>query len=172
MIKLVFKIMLFVLVSSCTVKKQAVKRKTTKVEAKDVTTSVVRTIQEKRPGKQITTEIIPIEKRERDQNGQIKELIKEFKEGGLTKTILYKPDGSVNVQCIEDAIDRIITEKYNQRDNSVITEQTKEKEKQKEEKFNPAPFIYGLIALLVILFIAFFVMKRLIERSVIKKVSV
>ncbi len=87
-------ILLSFLFFSCSIKKEATKKKVTTKASKEITTSMVRTIKEKRPGAQITTEIIPVEKRERDENGDIKELIKEFKKGALTKTVFYKPDGS------------------------------------------------------------------------------
>jgi hypothetical protein len=170
--KLALKIILLsILVYSCSVKKDSAKKKIKSVEAKDVNTEIVRSIQEKRKGGKITTEIIPVEKRERDENGELKELIETIKDGGLTKTVIYRPDGKVDVECTADEIYRLIKEKIKQQDNSIVKEEVKEKQKQKEEKFNPAPFIFGLIGLAIILLVGFFIMRRVIEKSLVKKLN-
>jgi hypothetical protein len=131
----------------------------------------VRNIQEKRKGGEIKTEIIPIENRERDENGDLKELVKTIKEGGLTKTVIYRPDGKVDVECTADEIYRLIEEKIQQREQSITSEQTKEKNKQKEEVFNPTQFVFGFIFLVVLILIGFFIMKRFIVKSLQKMSS-
>jgi hypothetical protein len=170
--KSIFKIIILsILVCSCAVKKESTKKKVKKVEAKDVSTEIVRSIQEKREGGQIKTEIIPIEKRERNENGELKELIKTIKNGGLTKTVVYRPDGKVDVECTADEIYRLIEEKIKQSDNSFITQEIKEKEKQKEEKFNPTPFFVSLIVLALLFIFAIFFLKRTLEKKFTTKLS-
>ena len=153
-------------IQSCSIQKRSTKKKIQTEEFKDVTTSMLRTIKEKRAGEQITTPIIPVEKRERDENGDFKEFIKEFKKGGLTKTVYYKPDGSVDVQCIEDAIDRLITEKIKQQDNTVTNTETKEKNKEKEESFQSEIILYIVIGLVCFVILAMVIFFRVINKKI------
>jgi len=50
-------------------------------------------------GGNINARIIPEDERPRDESGALKEFKQILKDGGLTKTIIYKPDGSVDVEC-------------------------------------------------------------------------
>ena len=54
----------------------------------------------------IATDLIPLADRYDEITGLYRELMQTFKDGGITKTIYYRPDGSTRVDCT--AQDRVI----------------------------------------------------------------
>lgn len=170
---LVFILML--IVSSCTVLKQATKDKsaTDKLTNTDTvvdTEKTSKTITERVvEGGDINTTIPPESERERDENGLLKDLIQEIKDGGLTKTIHYKPDGSVDVDCrLAEMFERIQQENV-ERDNSIISimenfeERLVKKESEKTESVSPTVLIYffvGMALFVVIVMVVFFKMIK------------
>lgn len=147
-------IILLCLCFNCNVSKKATKAKTQKTEQKDVTTSKTIVTEEKRDGGTIHSTIIPESQREKDENG-FKEILKEFKEGGLTKTIYYKPDGSVDIDCIGDEIWKRVEEKIDERDLSKIDteEKLKLQEKEKTFSFKDIYFLYIFLGIAFLIFL-------------------
>ena len=159
LVLMILSLLSLVLFCSCDIQKRAVKQKeqtekttdtTNKVDKESKTTTVTeRTVE----GGNIRTEIIPEKDRERDATGTIKELVQEIKDGGLTKTIYYKPNGSVEVDCrLAEMFERIQQENV-ERDNSIITiienleTRLIAKESEKTEKFDSDIILYGFIGL-------------------------
>ena len=146
-------VLLILLVVSCSASKTKTRKQTDTEQKNDIVTESTKVTEEKREGGNIVSHIKPIEKRERDENGDIKELIEEIRDGGLTKTIYYKPDGSVDVECTADEIWKRIEEKQRQKDESIINTDIKEATKEKESMLNGTFIIYvflGLAGLLVV----------------------
>lgn len=135
---------------SCDIQKKAVKSKRDTTTQNDIVKESTKVTEEKREGGSIKSEIIPIQERERDENGQIKELIQTLRDGGLTKTIYYKPDGRVDVDCTADEIWTRIEEKLNERDNSVTETEVKEKEREKEENFDSSVILYFMGGIVIL----------------------
>ena len=135
--------------------------KSTELE-NNITKEASKVTEEKRDGGQLFTPIIPIENRERDENGLVKELIQELKDGSLTKTIYYKPDGSVDVDCTEDEIWVRIEEKLNERDLSIKTTEEKIKDKEKTEEFDSSVILYAFIGLGFIILVGCIVFSRIL----------
>jgi flagellar basal body-associated protein FliL len=101
----------------------------------------------------ISSDILSENKRSRDKNGKIIDTVIVIKKDEITKTIYYRPDGSVttSVQCPET----FITKKEFQE----FTDNSKYKENKKEEKFDSSFIIYAilgivLLVIVVLLFIA------------------
>ncbi|WP_422105566.1 hypothetical protein [Winogradskyella sp.] len=150
-----------VFLCGCDIQKKAAKAKRDTITQNDIVKESTKVTEEKRDGGQIFSGIIPIEQRERDENGDIKELIQTLRDGALTKTIYYKPDGSVDVDCTADEIWTRIEEKLNERNNSQIQVQEKEKDSEKEENFDSSVILYGFMGIAVIMIIfVFFAMRQ------------
>lgn len=150
--------MLFcLLLTSCDIQKRAVKTKKNtaktieQVDKNDITTQSSTVTQRYLPSGSITTDLLPIEQRPIDENGELKKLIQKIKDGPLTKTIIYKPDGSSQVKCDVDAIVERTVKEVLQVDNSTsdkketTTEDLKEKEREKEENFDAAALLYAIV---------------------------
>lgn len=164
--KILYIIAVFILLFSCDIQKKALKTKSSTETKKDIVSESVKVTEEKREGGKIISHIKPIEQRERDSNGNLKELIDVIKEGGLTKTIYYKPDGKVDVECTADEIWTRIEEKINQRDNTIVEADVKEKDKEKEEKFDSSFIIYIILGVIfIVLIVAFFGFKLLSQNT-------
>lgn len=141
----------------CDTTKKAIKTKTDTTTQNDIVKESTKVTETKREGGTIKSDIIPLEDRERDENGNIKELIETLRDGALTKTIYYKPDGNVDVECTADEIWTRIEEKLNERDNSITEEQIKEKDRSKEVDFQSQVILYGFAGIgLIVAIIAFF----------------
>ncbi len=161
--------------SSCEVTKQSLKNKssTDKIVNTDTvldTEKTSKTITERVvEGGEINSTIKPEDERERDENGLLIDLIQEIKDGGLTKTIHYKPDGSVDVDCrLAEMFERIQQENV-ERDNSIISimenleQRLVVKEKEKTESISSSAFIYffiGMALFVVIVMAVFFKMIK------------
>tara|TARA_R110002020_G_scaffold334555_4_gene549839 strand:+ start:11025 stop:11579 length:555 start_codon:yes stop_codon:yes gene_type:complete len=132
---------------SCDIQKKAIKAKEDRTEQKDISTKNTKVTEEIRDGGTIVTDIIPEEKRERDENGDIKELIQEIKDGGLTKTVYYKPDGGVTVRSDCEDILRRTEEKFEQQYNTLLNELIKQKDREKTEEFDSSVILYGFLGI-------------------------
>ncbi|MEP0266566.1 hypothetical protein [Dokdonia sp.] len=165
-----------VFLQSCDITKRAVKskietEKQTNTDTKVDKVNESKTITERKvEGGNIRTQIIPEKDRERDDTGAIKELVQEIKEGGLTKTVIYKQDGSVDVDCrLAEMFERIEQENV-ERDNSIITivenleEQIKSKDSEKTEKVNTSFIWAGMIGILLVFITALFLFYKLINK--------
>jgi len=150
------------LFTGCDIKKQAIKSKAEVQEQTDTVETATKVTEEKREGGQIQTPIIPYEDRERDTSGAIKELIQEIKDGGLTKTITYRPDGGVDVECTADEIWVRIEEQLEKRESKQRAEETLQKQKEKEESFDSTAFLYGVLGFAVIVLGAIFIVLRMV----------
>lgn len=162
--------------SSCEVSKKAAKQ-LTDLSSKTDTATQVDTVNESNKitertveGGNIKTNIPSESNRERDENGLLKELVQEIKDGGLTKTIYYKSDGSVDVDCRLAEMFERIQEQNVQRDNSIITMveqlelQIKLKDSEKTESVSPAIILYAFIGMTLLILIvgggAFYAIKK------------
>lgn len=151
--------------SSCKTTKDFAKKKENTTEQKNVTTKISKLTETKREGGQISTDIIPENQRLKDENGQIKELVQELKKGGLTKTIIYKPDGKVNVECTADEIWTRIQEKIQEQDNSIINTETKEKQKFKQVEFDSKIVLFIVLGFVLVAFIFFYFLFKSINKN-------
>ena len=171
-------IFVFLLLSflTCESSKQAVKNKTsTEVETqqnerRDITNESSKVTERRVEGGSLSSDIIPLEKRERDDSGAIKLLIDEIKDGGLTKTIYYKPDGSVSVECKLAELFETIQEENRQTDNSIILrfeqleQSIKDKDSSKETSTKDS-FIWALFgSVVVIMLFAMFLFYKVIDK--------
>lgn len=155
--KTLFILFVWIMFFSCDTTKKAIKSKKETTTQNDIAKESSEVIETKREGGTLKTDIIPYEERERDANGDIKELVQTLKDGGLTKTIYYKPDGKVDVECTADEIWTRIEKKLNERDNSLTEKQSKDKDQLKEVDFQSEIILYGFIGLaLIVAVIAFF----------------
>jgi len=151
---------------ACDTTKTAIKSKTETEKKNDVTSFSTKVTEEKRPGGLITTRIIPENQREKELDGSIKELTQTIKDGGLTKTIYYKPDGSIDVDCTADEIWQRIEERLSVRDLSTTNEKTKDKDSKKEVDFNASVILYGFLGLgFIVAIIAFFLFRYLNQNT-------
>lgn len=175
-------ILFFLIFSSCEITKRATKEKI-ETEKETTTDNQIDKVNESKTvtertveGGNIRTQIIPIEDRERDATGAIKELVQEIKDGGLTKTIYYKPDGSVDVDCrLAEMFERIEQENI-ERDNSIITivenleQQIKAKDSEKTEEVKDSFIWAGMIGIVLVLglgqFLAFRILNARIPKSI------
>jgi len=150
-----FKIILICLVfhTSCRIKKDAVKTKTSTEKQNDINRKITKVTEQKREGGNIKTSVLPEEKRERDENGNFKEFVQLLKDGALTKEIHYKSDGTIDIDCTADEIWTRIEERLDERDKSIIKTDTKEKVKSKDESFGNSILIY--IALVIGIYASF-----------------
>lgn len=122
-------------------------------------TTTNRTIEEKVEGGKIKSDIKPESEREKDSlTGLYKELVETFKDGGLTKTIYYKPDGSVAVDCEHEAFLRRIIEQILEKEDSQKEEKVQEKDSEKELK---TPIDWTIVSLGVMGLIAVALFKKL-----------
>jgi len=163
---------LLLLLSGCKVLKQSQKTKddisSSKqlTEQKDITTSQSKVTTRKREGGQLITDIIPLEERPRDENGNLKELIQTLKDGGLTKTIYYRPDGSATVNCDTADILERIEETLTTKDKSIIKRLDNferwvlQKEKEKEESISPITILYFMIGLAIVFGVGLLIVFR------------
>lgn len=143
--------------TSCEIQKKAFKDKTNTETQNDIVRESTEVTQEKREGGNLHTGIIPESERARDENGDIKELIQTLKDGGLTKTIYYKPDGTVDVDCTADEIWIRIEKRLNERDTSTSEINSKVKDKEKTEKLSSSIVLYGFLGIgFIIMIVAFF----------------
>lgn len=155
--KLIFISVFAVYLFGCDTTKKAVKTKTDTTTKNDIIKESTTVTETKSEGGNLKTEITPLEDRERDSNGEIKELVEVLKDGGLTKTIYYKPDGKVDVECTADEIWTRIEQQLNERDNSIKEETKKDKDRSKEVDFQSEVILYAFAGLaLIIAVIAFF----------------
>ncbi len=132
------------ILSACGLKKE-VKKSTRDTEVQNDKQSIATTVtEEKRDGGSIRTGILPVDMRPRDEFGALEELVQEIKDGGLTKTIYYKPDGTVDVDCTADEIWTRIEKRLEERDNSKTITEESSKKKDEDMEFNPQYLLYGL----------------------------
>lgn len=151
--------------------KQDIEQTTQENTQNDIKTQSKKTTERTVEGGTISGDIIPLKDRERDDSGDLKELIQEIKEGGLTKTVYYRPDGTVNVECkLAEMFERIQEENI-KTDNSIIArldtldQQIKEKDKLKETEFKDTAIWAGLIVLLGGQFFTFIFLNKRIPKS-------
>jgi ATP-dependent Zn protease len=124
--------------SSCDILKESQKTK------RDIQANATEKVTVKNSGGSITSDILPEKERPKDAQGKIKDTIVVVKKDEITKTIYYKPDGSVRttVECP----DTFITEER----TLDLIDQSKEKESTKEESFQSEIIIYFMLGLAVI----------------------
>lgn len=132
-----FTFLVICIITSCSASKEV---KKTKKEAqteikKDIGKKGTIITEEIQEGGKTSIRIIPLGERERDEMGELKEMIKELKDGGVTGRVRYYKDGSADCECDTEALQRKIIELYEQRDESIIKNETKESAKEKEESF-------------------------------------
>ena len=150
----------------CDTTKQAQKNKTDTETKNNIIKESFKVTETKRQGGDIKTTIIPENKRERELDGSIKELTQTIRDGGLTKTIYYKPDGSVNVDCKADEIWERIEEKLNEKDLSTKKEIEKEKNKTKDVDFQSEVILYGFLGIgFIVAIISFFLFRYLNQNT-------
>lgn len=163
----------------CESSKQAIKSKqdieqtTQENTQNDIKTQSKTTTERTVEGGTISGDIIPLEDRERDDSGAIKELIQELKEGGLTKTVYYRPDGTVNVECkLAEMFERIQEENI-KTDNSIIArldtldQQIKNKDKTKETEFKDTAIVAGLFAAFGFQILSFFFLNSRLPKKIV-----
>lgn len=166
--KLVIIIVCFIFFSSCSILKEAQKEKTNTEIENDITSKGNKITEEKVKGGKIESDILPESQREKDENGLFKEFIQTFVNGGLTKTIIYKPDGSVHTTCEQEEIYRKVIENYIIQDKSRLEQETKDKQSKKEEKINSEIVLYFMFGFaLIVLILAFFGFKILSKNTAI-----
>lgn len=181
--RLLFFLLCIFILTSCEITKRATKQKTETQKETTTDTQVdkfneSKTVTERTiEGGNIRTEIIPINERERDETGAIKELVQEIKDGGLTKTIYYKPDGSVDVDCrLAEMFERIEQENI-ERDNSIITtvenleQQIKFKDSEKTEETSTSFIWAGMIGIVIILGGAMFLIFKILNSRIPSKLT-
>jgi len=169
-IKALLILIMFSTLLSCDVTKRALTAKaetqqTTQTDEKrDITREGTTVKETTREGGEITTDILPLEERPRDENGNFEELIQTIKDGGLTKTIYYRPDGTASVNCdAADILERIESSMI-ERDNSLIKRmdqieqksKVKEQEKKKEFKTSSILYMFGGLTIFVVGALGFF----------------
>ncbi|WP_064967973.1 hypothetical protein [Tenacibaculum ovolyticum] len=166
--KNVIHLLIVVFLCSCSVTKDLTKTKKSTDIKKDVSTLITKVTEEKRPGGVLQAPITPLSERPRAENGDLKAFIQKYKDGGLTKTIYYKPDGTVDVKCLADEVFRRIEEQTNIQDSSEIAIDEKNKTKKKEEKIMSEILLYIVLGVVLIFFIiAFFMYKTLKQNKAI-----
>lgn len=150
-------ISLLLLFSNCSLLKKVDKKKET-TEENQTDTSFISTEQKSEtstkitePGGSIKTALIPLQERYDELTGQYRELKEIFQDGGLTKTVYYKPDGTTEVDCTAE--ERLIeifeqSSKTQNEFNVRIIERLKQLEsKEKEESSTPVWWFWPLIIL-------------------------
>lgn len=160
----------------CESSKQAVKNKTStelqteQDEKRNVTNESKKITERIVEGGFLKSDIIPLEERERDASGAIKELIDEIKDGGLTKTVYYRPDGSVSIECKLAEMFERTQEESRQTDLSIINrveelaQSIKDKDSLKETSTKDS-FIWALfVSVLFIMFFAMFLFYKIIDK--------
>lgn len=99
---------------------------------------------EQTKGGKLTNRIIPESERAIDSlTGLYKELVEKFKDGGLTKTVYYRPDGSVDVECENEGRLLTIIEK-NQWQAEQYIDVLLEKYEREQQKNSDKEFSTGL----------------------------
>lgn len=149
----IFSLILLMSCFSCDIQKKAIKTKEATQKQNDIVKQSVKVTEEKRPGGKIKTSILPEKDREKDENGNFKQFIQELRDGALTKTIYYKQDGGVDIDCTSDEIWKRIEERLQERDNSKINTQVTEKKREKEETFKTAVIPFVILGLGIIFLI-------------------
>ncbi|PKH50869.1 hypothetical protein CXF68_09295 [Tenacibaculum sp. Bg11-29] len=168
--KNVIHLLIIVFLCSCSVTKDFTKDKKSTDIKKDVRTQTTKVTEEKRPGGILEAPITPLDERPRTDSGELKAFIQKYKDGGLTKTVYYKPDGSVDVKCLADEVFRRIEEQTNIQDSSEIAIDEKNKTKKKEEKIMPEILLYIVLGMVLVFFImTFFMYKTLNQNKAILK---
>lgn len=157
--------LMVIFANSCDIQKKALKSKSLTEQKNDIEKQEVTVTEETRPGGSVKGSIIPEEKRERDDNGFYKELIQKLTDGGATQTIYYKPDGTVDVDCTADEIWTRIEKRLNERDNTIIDTETKEKEKEKTENFDSSVIVYFMIGAVLLGSVITFLFFRLLSKN-------
>lgn len=164
--KVIFLLIIAIGLTSCDTTKKAVKSKTNTLKKNDITEVSTKVSETKRDGGEVFTTIKPESQREKELDGSIRELTQTIKDGGLTKTIYYKPDGSVDVDCTADDIWLRIEEKLNKKDLSTEQTDTKEKEKDKQVEFKTEIILYGFLGIgFIVAIIAFFLFRYLNQNT-------
>jgi len=142
--------LILVLVSGCNllrnVENQKSKIELTQQQIDSIKTSgsSERITTDRTEGGKITGRIIPKSERQLDSlTGLYKELVEKFQDGGLTKTVYYRPDGSVDVECEHEGRLLTIIEK-NQWQNEQYLNMLLEKNEQTKEKNTEKEFSGGI----------------------------
>lgn len=138
---------------SCDIKKQALKTKN------DIEKTKTTKVTETNKGGTITTDIIPEKDRPRDEQGRIIDTIIQVKKDEITKTIYYKPDGSVRTETI--CPDTYITRE----EFETEIDKTKTKDTEKEEKFDSNIILYFMITIIVLGAIALFLLYKTLNKN-------
>lgn len=168
--KLITIILISFLIVGCAANKKVSKKSketNTEQETQANQTGTIVT-EETQEGGSTSAEIIPIEERERDELGELKEMINEIKDGGVTQRIIYRSDGSVECECEVEDLQRKIIEMYEKEELTRIEQQEKETEKDKEESFKLSDvWIFGIFGTIVLLggFVIFLVFKKIDTQS-------
>lgn len=158
-------ILIIAFISSCNILKDKQKTKINSSEKKDVVETITRVTEEKRPGGNLKATILPEEKRPRNNDGSLKAFLDKFKDGPLTKTVYYKPDGSVDVNCIADEVFRRIEEKKILEDNTITDTSIKKKSKIKEEGLKSITVLYFMTGLALVVFVIIFLLFKNLSKN-------
>jgi len=103
----------------------------------------ITTTEQTRGGK-LTNRIIPKDERKLDSlTGLYEELVQKYNDGGLTKTIYYRPDGSVDVECEHEGRLLTIIEK-NQWQAEKYLDMLLEKSEKEQQKDSDKEFKTGI----------------------------
>ncbi len=138
-----------ILFSSCSIQKQATKKKTSTIDKKDFVSETFRTITEKFEGEELNTDILPVSQRQKDAFGNLKDFFEEQTKGNLKTTVYYKADGSATVKAKQIELTRTTKEAVKTEDNGTVETEVKEKEKLKEEKVSSTIFLWIAIGVLI-----------------------
>lgn len=171
-------VLLIILLTSCEVSKQAFKlrndinKETLETVSNNIETVENTTSEKIREGGYISTDIIPENERERDENGDIKELIQEMIDGGLTKTIYYRPDGSTKVDCkASDILERLETSIVT-RDKTFsdrldkLDQKINAKEVDKKASIGSEVILYIFIGFALLIFVVGFVAIKFLNKKI------
>lgn len=142
--------LILVLVSSCNLLRSVDNKKSNTVLSQKQIDSIkssgsnsVTTTEQTAPGR-LSGRIIPENERAIDSlTGLYKALVQKFKDGPLTKTVYYRPDGSVDVECENEGRLLTIIEK-NQWQSEQYLNMLLEKEESTKEKNSDKEFTGGI----------------------------
>ena len=156
-------ILVLVFLSGCKLFKKVNKVKALEEEKSiEQTTSnsnenIERTTKITEEGGRLYTDIVSLEKRYDSITGLYKELKQTYKDGGLTKTIYYKPDGSVGVDCSNTGrlieINEIASRQQNEFNTKIIERLESLETKDKEEKAKPDSGFWAVLLSIVGVFL-------------------
>ncbi len=163
-----FCIIFFISGCSATKEVKKTKKETTTDQQNDIEKTGTIITEETQEGGSTSIPIIPLEDRERDEMGELKEMIQEIKDGGVTGRVTYYKDGTADCECDEKALQRKIIEMYEERDRTKIQTDTEESTKEKKESFELSDtIILSIMGGLVILgsIVIFLMFKKINAQS-------